>query len=293
VVVNTCAFIEDARQESVDTILALADHPQGDGARAGGHRLHGRALRRRAGRRPARGRRGEPASGCRSRSAGAADPVPVPGAPSPPSTSTCSTCPGHGPRRRGRTSRSPRGATGLRLLRHPELPGPAAQPDDRVDPRRGRARSGAQEIVLVAQDLASYGKDATRVGASGSIVPLVRAVAGAVDRVRLLYLYPSDLTDELIGGGATGVPYFDLSLQHVSKPLLRRMRRWGDGDRFLERIEGIRARGARGRVPVELHRRLPGRDRGRPRRSCSPSWRPPSSTGAGSSPTRPRTAPTR
>jgi ribosomal protein S12 methylthiotransferase len=38
------------------------------------------------------------------------------------------------------------------------------------------------------------------------------------------------------------VPYFDLSLQHVSRPLMRRMRRWGDGDRFLERISTIRAR---------------------------------------------------
>jgi ribosomal protein S12 methylthiotransferase len=38
------------------------------------------------------------------------------------------------------------------------------------------------------------------------------------------------------------VPYFDLSLQHVSKPLLRRMRRWGDGDRFLRRIDDIRDR---------------------------------------------------
>jgi ribosomal protein S12 methylthiotransferase len=37
------------------------------------------------------------------------------------------------------------------------------------------------------------------------------------------------------------VPYFDLSLQHVSAPLVRRMRRWGDGARFLDRIEAIRA----------------------------------------------------
>jgi len=58
---------------------------------------------------------------------------------------------------------------------------------------------------------------------------------------RLLYLYPSDLTDELVDAVlGTGVPYFDLSLQHVSKPLLRRMRRWGDGDRFLQRIADIR-----------------------------------------------------
>jgi ribosomal protein S12 methylthiotransferase len=101
----------------------------------------------------------------------------------------------------------------------------------------------AQEIVLVAQDLASYGKDVEGMGA-GSIVPLVRAVAAKVPRTRLLYLYPSDLSDELIDviGGVSGVPYYDLSLQHVSKPLLRRMRRWGDGGRFLRRIADIRAR---------------------------------------------------
>ncbi|MBV1893490.1 MAG: radical SAM protein, partial [Ilumatobacteraceae bacterium] len=54
---------------------------------------------------------------------------------------------------------------------------------------------------------------------------------------------PSDLSDELIDViCASGVPYFDLSLQHVSKPLLRRMRRWGDGERFLKRINDIRDR---------------------------------------------------
>ncbi|MFT6391060.1 MAG: ribosomal protein S12 methylthiotransferase, partial [Ilumatobacter sp.] len=101
----------------------------------------------------------------------------------------------------------------------------------------------AREIVLVAQDLASYGKDRPDEMGAGSIVPLVNAVAAAVDRVRLLYLYPSDLSDELIDSICnSGVPYFDLSLQHVSKPLLRRMRRWGDGQRFLDRIEDIRRR---------------------------------------------------
>ncbi len=70
---------------------------------------------------------------------------------------------------------------------------------------------------------------------------MVRAVADRVDWVRLLYLYPSDLTDELVAAVLdSGVPYFDLSLQHVSPPLMRRMRRWGDGGRFLDRIESIR-----------------------------------------------------
>jgi ribosomal protein S12 methylthiotransferase len=98
-----------------------------------------------------------------------------------------------------------------------------------------------REVVLIAQDLASYGKDRPSELGAGSIVPLVNKVAQMVDWVRLLYLYPSDLTDELIEAIlATGVPYFDLSLQHVSKEHLRRMRRWGDGPRFLERIARIR-----------------------------------------------------
>jgi ribosomal protein S12 methylthiotransferase len=98
----------------------------------------------------------------------------------------------------------------------------------------------AQEVVLVAQDLASYGRD---VGRHGDIVPLTRSVAKRVPRVRLLYLYPSELGDGLIEVmGEANCPYFDLSLQHVAKRHLRRMRRWGDGPRFLERIRSIRSR---------------------------------------------------
>ncbi len=99
---------------------------------------------------------------------------------------------------------------------------------------------GAKEVVLVAQDLASYGRD---LGRAGDIVPLVEAVAARSRRARLLYLYPSDLSDRLVDAiCTTGVPYFDLSLQHVSRPLLRRMRRWGEGERFMERIRSIRSR---------------------------------------------------
>ncbi len=98
-----------------------------------------------------------------------------------------------------------------------------------------------QEAVLVAQDLASYGRDQGQ-GERG-IIPLVESLRHQVRWVRLLYLYPSDLTDSLIDAiCATEVPYFDLSLQHVSRPLLARMRRWGDGDRFAARIADIRQR---------------------------------------------------
>ena len=98
----------------------------------------------------------------------------------------------------------------------------------------------AREIVLVAQDLAAYGRDGGR--GERSIVPLVRAVAEQVEWVRLLYLYPSELTDELIQLICEGpVPVFDLSLQHVAAPTVRRMRWWGNGEKALERIEQIRA----------------------------------------------------
>jgi len=94
------------------------------------------------------------------------------------------------------------------------------------------------EVVLVAQDLASYGRD---LGRPGLLVSLMAAISERTDRLRLLYLYPSELDDELVRAVlSTGVPYFDLSLQHSSRPLLRRMRRWGDGDRFLARIRHIR-----------------------------------------------------
>lgn len=72
---------------------------------------------------------------------------------------------------------------------------------------------------------------------------MVRAVQGRVERVRLLYLYPSGLSDELVEViGDSGCPYYDLSLQHVSGPLLRRMRRFGNGERFLRKISDIRRR---------------------------------------------------
>jgi ribosomal protein S12 methylthiotransferase len=111
---------------------------------------------------------------------------------------------------------------------------------------RGLVEGGVAEIVLVAQDLASYGRD---VGRPGALVPLLRDLdrlaADGLRRVRLLYLYPSQVRDPLIGtmlDSETAVPYFDLSLQHASEPLVRRMRRWGSGPRFVEMINGIRER---------------------------------------------------
>jgi ribosomal protein S12 methylthiotransferase len=266
VVVNTCAFIESARQESIDTVLELAD------LRSEGARLV--------------------VTGCMAERYGeeltealpevdlvagfgadfaepvaSLEPVPV--------TLTAARQHSH-----------PRPAKGFDLL---ELARPASEAPwayvkvaegcDRIcgfcaiPSFRGKQRSRSagdvmaeverllaggltpggdaapplREIVLVAQDLASYGRDRSRPGervraGRSPIAALTRAVSARVPRTRLLYLYPSGLTDELIEAVvATGVPYFDLSLQHVSRPLLARMRRWGDGERFLRRIADIRA----------------------------------------------------
>ncbi|MGQ0519628.1 MAG: 30S ribosomal protein S12 methylthiotransferase RimO [Actinomycetota bacterium] len=230
VVVNTCAFIDAARKESVDTILALA------GAKADGARLV--------------------VTGCMAERYGDELAEALPEA---------DLVAGFGvPVTLGARPDAAR----LDLLNLPRPPAAApwayvkvAEGCDRkcgfcaIPSFRGRQRSrpvasileevdalGVQEVVLVAQDLASYGRDVEGLGA-GAIVPLVEAVAARVARTRLLYLYPSDLTDALVDAiGATGVPYFDLSLQHASRPLLRRMRRWGDGGRFLDRIATIRRR---------------------------------------------------
>jgi ribosomal protein S12 methylthiotransferase len=236
VVVNTCAFIEEARRESVDVILGLA------------------------GRKPATAEL--VVTGCLAERYGPELAEALPEA---------DAVAGFGvPVRLGPTRRGDPPVPAFDLL---NLPRPAptapwayvkvAEGCDRacgfcaIPSFRGQQRSrsipsilaeveglaagGVREIVLVAQDLASFGRDQGR--GDRRIVPLVEAVARRVERVRLLYLYPSDLTDELIDAiCATGVPYFDLSLQHASRPLLRRMRRWGDGDRFLGRIDDIRRR---------------------------------------------------
>jgi len=105
----------------------------------------------------------------------------------------------------------------------------------------GLVAAGVQEIVLVAQDLAAYGRD----NDAGSIEHLVERVAEIPDlgRLRLYYLYPREIRKgliDLISGHPTIADYFDLSLQHASAKLLRSMRRPGSADKHLELIARIR-----------------------------------------------------
>jgi ribosomal protein S12 methylthiotransferase len=105
----------------------------------------------------------------------------------------------------------------------------------------GLVDQGVQEIVLVAQDLAAYGRD----NDAGSIEGLVEQAASidGLGRLRLYYLFPKEIRQgliDLMAGHGTIADYFDLSLQHSSPRLLRSMRRPGSGDRHLELIERIR-----------------------------------------------------
>jgi len=101
---------------------------------------------------------------------------------------------------------------------------------------------GVGEIVLVAQDLASYGRD---IDAPGGLVELLRFVSDVdgLRRLRLYYLYPREIRPALIHAMAetpTIADYFDLSLQHSAAHLLRAMKRPGSGERHLEIIRQIR-----------------------------------------------------
>lgn len=118
-------------------------------------------------------------------------------------------------------------------------------PEAIVAEARGLVAEGVREIVLVAQDLAWYGRD---IGQHGALAPLLHELdelrEDGLARIRLLYLYPSEVKEPLISTMLeleSVVPYFDLSLQHASPLHLRRMKRWGSGERFLEMIEKIRA----------------------------------------------------
>ena len=112
-----------------------------------------------------------------------------------------------------------------------------------LDEARWLAEQGVREVILVSENSTSYGKDLGDLRLLETLLPELAAVPG-IDRVRVSYLQPAELRPGLIEAIAAtpGVaPYFDLSFQHASGPLLRRMRRFGDTERFLGLLEQARA----------------------------------------------------
>ena len=130
------------------------------------------------------------------------------------------------------------------------------RPSDLLDEARWLAEHGVRELVLVSENSTSYGKDLGDLRLLETLLPELAAVEG-VDWVRVSYLQPAETRPSLIEVIATtpGVaPYFDLSFQHSSESVLRRMRRFGGTESFLDLLASARAlsplAGARSNVIV-------------------------------------------
>ena len=129
-------------------------------------------------------------------------------------------------------------------------------PDEVLAEAEWLATQGVRELVLVSENSTSYGKDLGDPRLLEKLLPQLAGVDGIV-RVRVSYLQPAETRPGLVEVIATtpGVaPYFDLSFQHASEPVLRRMRRFGSTERFLALLDSARAfapeAGARSNVIV-------------------------------------------
>ncbi len=128
----------------------------------------------------------------------------------------------------------------------PQLRGPQrSRPlDDLVAEAENLVRWGVSEIVLVAQDLAAWGRDLPQRPELAELVDALAGVAG-LDWLRLMYLYPAEVSPRLLQVVAEReavLAYLDVPLQHVDADILRRMRRGGDAGRMLDWIADVRRR---------------------------------------------------
>jgi ribosomal protein S12 methylthiotransferase len=116
-------------------------------------------------------------------------------------------------------------------------------PEDVLAEARWLAGTGTRELVLVSENSTSYGKDLGDLRALEALLPQLAEVPG-IARVRVSYLQPAETRPGLLRAIALtpGVaPYFDLSFQHSSEPVLRRMRRFGNTESFLGLLDQARA----------------------------------------------------
>lgn len=143
-------------------------------------------------------------------------------------------------------------------------------PEEVLEEARWLAGHGARELVLVSENSTSYGKDLGDLRALEKLLPGLAAVDG-IERVRVSYLQPAETRPGLIEAicGTPGVaPYFDMSFQHASGPVLRSMRRFGDRERFLGLLDQIRALAPEAGVRSNFIVGFPARPR-----TTSRSWR--------------------
>ena len=117
------------------------------------------------------------------------------------------------------------------------------RPSDVLQEAKWLATQDVRELFLVSENSTSYGKDLGDLRLLETLLPELAAIDG-IDRVRVSYLQPAETRPGLIEAIASTpgvVPYFDLSFQHASAAVLRRMKRFGDPDSFLALLEKIRS----------------------------------------------------
>ncbi len=117
------------------------------------------------------------------------------------------------------------------------------RPTELLDEARWLAEQGVRELVLVSENSSSYGKDLGDPSLLETLLPELAAVPG-IERVRVSYLQPAETKPTLVNvvAGTPGVAaYFDLSFQHSSEPVLRKMRRFGSTERFVALLDSARA----------------------------------------------------
>ena len=113
-----------------------------------------------------------------------------------------------------------------------------------VQEARQLAARGVRELLLISQDSTFYGIDRRERGALGRLLRALNAVEG-LHWIRLLYLYPTTITEETIAAMAACdkvVPYIDLPLQHAADTMLKRMRRPGSRASYERLLLGLRDR---------------------------------------------------
>ena len=117
------------------------------------------------------------------------------------------------------------------------------RPTEIIDEAKWLAEQGVSELFLVSENTTSYGKDFRDLQVLENMLPEISNISG-VQRIRLSYLQPAEMRPSLIQAMVSVpkvMPYFDLSFQHASATVLRRMRRFGDTESFLHLISQIRA----------------------------------------------------
>ena len=118
------------------------------------------------------------------------------------------------------------------------------RPSDVLTEARWLGEHDVKEVFLVSENSTSYGKDLGDLRLLDTMLPELVAVDG-IERVRVSYLQPAEIRPDLLDvmANTPGIaPYFDISFQHASGPLLRTMRRFGDRESFLGLLDDVRRR---------------------------------------------------